>query len=219
MSVGEGMSLEFTYQQSSCVLLTGEYVRGIAADPAIGAAAASPRTRFAESPELEAALYDTLQIVNSEQPPGMPANVSITQTGDEPLARLVRVARSAFKLALAKQSAVAVGVNFNATVELSEQVMNTLPLILFNPSITERGTEPERKLIGGGVKLIYETNPWVATVSIERDPKQSTQVTCVVNFNIDKPKKNQVALVRDAERLRGWFERTVNEVIGGDENA
>lgn len=215
MSVGEGMSLEFTYQQRSCVLLTGEYVPGIVTDPTLVAAVDSSRTQLLEMPEVEVAGYGTLQIVNSEQPPGHPANVSLTETGDEPLSRLTRAARSAFTLALAKQSAVAVGVNFAATIELSEQAMDALLSKLFSPRIVGHSTDPERKLMGGGIRLIYDMNPWIATVAIERDPKQKTQMACAANFNIDKPKKNQVALIRDAEKLRGWFEKTVNGIVGG----
>jgi len=213
------MSLEFTYQQSSCVLLTGEYVRGIATDPAFVAAVNSPRTQFVEVPEVEVAAFGTLQIVSSEQPLGHPANVSLTETGDEPLSRLTRAARSAFTLALAKQSAVAVGVNFSATIELSEQAMDALLSRLFNPRIAEHRSDPERRLIGGGVRLIYDTKPWVATVAVERNPKQQTQIACAVNFNIDKPKKNQVALIRDAEKLRAWFEQTVNGIVGETSDA
>jgi hypothetical protein len=213
------MALEFTYQQASCVLLTDEYVRGIATDPALVAAVDAPRTQFVETPEVEAAVFGTLQIVNSEQPSGQPANVSLVEMGDESLSRLARASRIAFNLALAKQPAVAVGINFQATVGLSDDDRDALLSRLFRPSIVGRGTDSERTLTGGGIKLIYDMKPWTVTVVIERDPQKGTLVVCGANFNINRPKKNQVALVREVDKLRAWFENEVSEIIGGDENA
>lgn len=147
--------------------------------------------------------------------PPQPANVSITQGGNESSSRLVSVAQAAFKLALQDQEATAVGINFVASIPLPESDVNRLLQGLLNPAIAERDTGRSGGiLVGGGIKLIYDKRPWLATVSIDSDPKNKTQVVCSVNFNIDNPPKGKVTLIQEADKLRAWFEQTVGAVVG-----
>ena len=208
------MSLELTYKQASCVLLTPEYVSGIVAHPDVTAAANSPRTQFLESEGLEAAIYGTVQIVNLAQPPGQAANISITETSDESLSRLADVALVAFNLILKNQYAAAMGVNFQAMVTPPEGDTKALLLRLLNPQIIEDDNHEEGKPSSGGIRLIYDKEPWRATVMIEEDQMKEGQLACVVNFNINKPLPDQIALIGRMGELREWFDRVVKNVVG-----
>lgn len=206
------MPATFTYQVLGCVIVVPHYVPEIVANSKIRETVGSRHTQLLDTPDAELIVYGTLQIANVKQPPQQ-ASLSVTQVGNEPTSRLVPVAQVAFSLALKDQSAMAVGINFNATVTLSEQGAGTLLHGLLNPKIVERRTNRGGTLTGGGIRLIYDKSPWVATVAIESDPTNETQAVCSVNFNINNPTKGEVTLIQQVDKLRAWFEQTVKEIV------
>lgn len=204
----------FTYQALGCVMIMPRYVPEVVTSPEVIIAAGGKHTQYFDTPELELAAYGTLQVATLKAPPPQNSNLSVTQVGNEVISKLVPVSVAAFGLALREQDAVAVGINLNATTPLPQPDATTLLRGLLNAEVAERDLGSKTTLIGGGVKLIYDRKPWVATVTIEIDPKNAAQVACAVNFNIDKPTKGQVTLVQQADKLREWFERTTWEIVG-----
>lgn len=214
------MSVEVTYQLSGCVLIVPQYVPGIVTNPKIRETVGSRHTQLLDTADAELVVYGELQLVNIKQAPPQQASVAVNQAGNVSMSQLIRVAQVAFALALKDQGATAVGINLNATATLSKQNSGVVIQKLLAPKILTLPADGGGTLKGGGIKLIYDKKPWVATITIESDPNNAAQVACVVNFNIDKPAKGQVTLIQhDADSLRGWFERTVKEVVGGDSNA
>lgn len=208
------MSLELTYRQASCVLLTPDFVPEIVTHPdVVTAVGGRRRTQFLETEEVVAAFYGTLQIVCSAQPLGQAPNISITEMSEDWLVRLGKVALAAFRLATKSKDAVAVGVNFQATAALPGNDAKALVFGLLNPKIVSRDNSHTGELTNGGVRLVYANDPWTVTIAIETDAKQEGQVACNVNFNIDKPSSDEIALIEQVAELRTWFEETVKSTV------
>jgi len=210
------MATTFTYQMSGCVLIMPQYVPGIVTHQEVVDAAGGRHTQAVDTQEVELAIYGTaLQLVNAKQPPPQQGNISVTQPGDESIARLEKVAFAAFRLALKEQTATAMGINFAATKVLSNRPANALLFGLLDSRIVKQSAKAKGTLRGTGLKLIYDYKPWVATISIEADPNDSNKLACGVNFNVNTPTRGDISsLVRQAGKLRTWFEQTVNEIVG-----
>jgi len=212
------MASTFTYQLAGCVLLTPQYVPGIVTHQEIVNVTGGKHTQSVDTPEIELAVYGTLQLVNAKQSPPQQGNVSVAETGGASLSRLEKVAYAAFRLALKEQSAAAMGINFNATLAFPKQDANALVFGLLNPRIAKQSASTKGTLRTAGLKLTYDYEPWVATVSVEVDPNNEKQLVCTVNFNINTPTKGDISLVRQAGKLRSWFEQTVSGIVGKDSN-
>lgn len=214
------MATTFTYQLSGCTLITSQYVPGIVTtSEVVNAAGGIRHTQAVDTPELEIAVYGTLQLVNAKQPSPQQGNISVNQPGNESLVRLEKVAQSAFRLVTKEQPVTAMGVNFIAVTALPRQSAHELLFGLLNSRIGKQSANAKGTLRTAGLKLIYDYQPWVATVSIEADPSNEKQLVCNVNFNINTPTKGDISLVRQASKLRTWFEQTVSEIVGKDSNA
>ncbi|MGI8855141.1 MAG: hypothetical protein ACR2JW_05275 [Thermomicrobiales bacterium] len=213
------MATTFTYQLSACVLITPQYVpRIVTAEEVVNASGGIRHTQAVDTPEVEVAIYGTLQVLNAKQSPPQQGNLSVNQPGNESLARMEKVALAAFRLALNEQPAAAMGINFVATIAFPQRTANALLFELLNPRIAKQSASGKGTLRTAGLKLIYDYQPWVATVSIEADPSNEKQLVCNVNFNVNTPTKGDISLIRQASKLRTWFEQTVREIIGKDSN-
>jgi len=146
------MSLTFVYQMSGCVLIVPQYVPGIVAHLEVGTAAGGKRTQYFDTPEIELAVYGTLQVSSTKAAPPQQANLSIAQGGNETVARLVTVSQAAFSLALKEQNAIAMGINLNATIAIADRDATTLLSGLLNPIIASRNTGNKVTMIGGGIR-------------------------------------------------------------------
>lgn len=213
------MATTFTYQMSGCVLIVPQHVPEIVMHAEVVNAAGGRHTQSVDTPDVELAVYGTLQVINAKQPPPQQGNISVNQPGSESLARLEKVALAAFRLVLKEQPATAMGINFIATTTLPKQTANALLFGLLNPRIVKQSATAKGTLRTAGLKLIYDYAPWVATVSIDTDPSNEKQLVCNVNFNINTPTKGDIPLVRQASKLRTWFEQTIGEIVGKDSNA
>jgi hypothetical protein len=214
------MASTLTYQMAGCVLLTPQYVPEIVTHQEIRNAVSGDRhTQLVDTPEVELAVYGTLQVINAKQVPPQQGNISVNQLGNEPLVRMEKVAQAAFRLALKEQAAVAMGINFAATSTLSKQSANALLFGLLDARIGKQSASAKGTLRTVGFKLIYDHTPWVATISIEADPNNEKQLSCGVNFNINTPTKGDILLVRQASKLRTWFEQTVSDIVGEGSSA
>lgn len=193
-------------------MIVPQYVPGIVTNSQIVDTVGSKHTQLVDSQDGEVAVYGTLQVVNIKQPPPQ-ATISITQGGDGFVSRLVRVCQIAFEQALEDQRGVAMGINFNATVELPKQTANSLLFGLLNPRIAAHRDDSRTPLTSAGLKLLYKRDDWVATIAIEMDQSNDKQLVCAVNFNLNRPTKNDVKHIREAEKLRQWFEQTVKNIV------
>lgn len=214
------MASIFTYQMAGCVLITPQYVPGIVTHSEIVNALGGVRhTQALDTPDVELAVYGTVQVINAKQPPPHQGNLSITETGSESLSRLEKVAHAAFRLAIKEQNAAAMGINFSATVALPTQDAKALLFNLVDHKIIKQSTNAKGALKTAGLKLIYDYQPWLATLQIEVDPNNEKQLVCAVNFNINTPNKGGISLIRQAGKLRVWLEQTVTEIVGKGSNA
>lgn len=207
------MASTFTYQQASCVLLTPLYVPGVVTHADIVNATGGKHTQAVDTPELELAVYGTLQLVNAKQAPPNQGNISVVETSGGSLSRLEKAAYAAFRFAAKEQNAAALGINFVATTVPSQDA-KTLVLGLLNPRIVKQGTNTQEGLKSGGIKMIYGHKPWTATLSIEADQSNEKQILCSVNLNLNTPNKSDLSLVKQVTKQRGWFEQIVNEIVG-----
>jgi hypothetical protein len=212
------MATTFTYQMSGCVLITPQYVPEIVTNREIvDAAGGIKHTQAIDTPDVELAVYGTLQVVNSKQPPQQ-GNISVTQPGSESIARLEKVAIAAFRLALKEQRATAMGINFVTTTPLAKPHANAVLFGLLDSRIAKLSANAKGNLRTVGLKLIFDYEQWVATLSVEADPNDEKLLVSSVNFNINSPLNTNISLIRHASKLRTWFEQTVSGIIGKDSN-
>lgn len=208
------MALEFRTQLSSCVLITPRCVPNVVVQPDVIGAAGGPPESVVELPNFAFSTYPSLQISYVEVGSDRCSLTISEQAQSRPTSRLRNVADAVCRHALADQSAIALGINFQRAATIVDQIASRYLLPILKQNVFVRPPRESYHLSGIGVKLYYESAKWRPTVTLEPSLSDPTELIASANFHTDRPATDEVQeRIQEIDDLFGLFLQIAGDVL------